>query len=87
MNWLSGLYAFRNVTISLYFPHPSQDEQGFQQAFALEILNFKMKPSGSLIYMYFFTNILKWTASNSDDYKKCISNNHLITFISSLAQF
>ena len=42
MNRLSGLYAFQKCHDLIYtFTHPSQDEQGFQQAFALEIPNFK----------------------------------------------
>lgn len=42
MNWLSGLYAFQKCHNLIYtFTHQSQDDQGFQQAFVLEILNFK----------------------------------------------
>lgn len=46
------------------FTHPSQDEQGFQQAFGTEILNFKNEAIWEFnIHVFFTNNILKWTAS------------------------
>lgn len=65
MNWLSGLYAFQKCHDLIYtFTHPSQDEQGLQQAFALEILNFKNEAIWEFnVHVFFTNNTLKWTAS------------------------